>query len=162
MSDENQDGQKVLLLLDRILGEIHRIQRKIGLGTEGQDVDQADGSAMGHKALIDVEKKGATVVTAAERSTRPTAQEICKTEFCNRPAFESTGYCCDNCQRGENCSPTCSNQWTDWSNRRGPTDPPQADNAIGCEGSVNSFEGPKRSSQVAYLSDEGAFRLRIS
>lgn len=120
MSDENQDGQKVLLLLDRILGEICRIQRKIGLGTEGQDVDQADGSAMGHKALSDVEKKGATVVTAAERSTRPTGPEQCKTEICNRPAFESTGYCCDNCQRGENCSPTCSNQWTDWFNRRGP------------------------------------------
>lgn len=38
MSEENLDGQKLVLLLGKILGEVYRIQRKIGLGTEGNDV----------------------------------------------------------------------------------------------------------------------------
>ena len=51
MSGENLDGQKVLLLLGKILGEIYRIQRKIGIATEGKDV--AFGLRRGFESVLE-------------------------------------------------------------------------------------------------------------
>lgn len=86
----------------------------------GRYDDQADGAAMAYKSLV--ESVGNVACCAADRSTKPRDSERCKNELCNRPSFEATGYCCDNCQRGEKCSPICCNRWTDWFNRHSPTE----------------------------------------
>lgn len=88
--------------------------------------DQVDATSLGYSALIEQYSK--EPVTAADRSTKPRESERCLTDGCERPAFEATGYCCDNCQRGEKCSPICCNRWTDWFNRRMPTEYPPIGN----------------------------------
>jgi phage terminase large subunit-like protein len=85
----------------------------------GKFVDQLDAAALAYQALVEAIGKGAT--TSAARSTKPRESERCLTDGCDRPAFESTGHCCDNCQRGGKCTPMCNHKWTDWFNKRMPT-----------------------------------------
>ena len=83
-------------------------------------VDQLDAAALAYQSLVEITGRGAT--TAAARSTTPRESQRCLTNCCDRPAFESTGHCCDNCGRGDQCSPLCNNRWTDWFNRQMPTE----------------------------------------
>jgi len=99
----------------------------------GKFVDQLDAAALAYQSLVETTARGGfSVATAAERSTKPRESERCLTDGCDRPAFDSeTGFCCDNCRRGERCSPTCCNQWTNWFNARMPTEkPPVVDSRI--------------------------------
>lgn len=41
MSDQQLDGEKIMLLLGKILGEIYRMQRHVGMSTEGPAVSYA-------------------------------------------------------------------------------------------------------------------------
>lgn len=79
----------------------------------GKYVDQLDAAALSYQAMIG---SGVGIAVAAEqrRRTTPRESERCKTVDCNRPAFEQTGYCCDDCQRGNKCSPQCCNSYSDW------------------------------------------------
>ena len=92
----------------------------------GKYVDQLDGAALAYQFLVESVSNCATV--AADRTMKPREAERCLTEGCNRPAFESTGYCCDNCQRGERCSPMCCHRFNEWFINRLPTEHPPIGN----------------------------------
>lgn len=87
----------------------------------GAFVDQLDAASLAYQSLVESVGTGATC--AADRSTKPRESERCQTDGCNRPVFEPTGYCCDDCQRGDDkCSPVCCNEFTNWVNSRIPTE----------------------------------------
>ena len=86
----------------------------------GAFVDQLDAASLAYQSLV--ESVGNGSLCAEERLTKPRESERCLTESCNRPAFEPTGYCCDDCQRGEKHSPKCCNLFTDFFNRMMPTE----------------------------------------
>ena len=84
----------------------------------GRHDDQADGAAMGHKALVEAGSTG--IVIADEITTTPKAEERCRNPDCRRPSFGGDGYCCDHCRLAHETgveskhSALCCNDYSDW------------------------------------------------
>ncbi len=92
----------------------------------GKFVDQLDAAALAYQYLV--ESVSNCTVVASDRSTKPRESERCLSDNCERPSFVESGHCCVSCASGEKCSPQCNSLWTDWFNRRMPTEYPPRGN----------------------------------
>ena len=92
----------------------------------GRHDDQADGAAIGHKALVEAGSTG--LVIADQFTTSPRPEERCANPDCVRPFFGSAGYCCDHCRLAHEAgneakhNPACCNAYNDWYVNRMPTE----------------------------------------